>query len=492
MIGKKMISLKTLWTHQRESVERIRRQESPRRLLAFEMGCGKTRTAATAIADHAERLNGRGYVFVVAPKAVVGVWFDELSRPAYSETLAPHLIDSRYRRSDSDRRVDWFASRVAESNCLGRVAVFILNYEMINAGRTKTSKSQAAFEFSQLRPPSGIVYDESHWLANAKSRRSKTAVRIVDVMGPRSLVLCLSGTPFTSSPLSVFTQVRLIDPTVFGKSYFVFEKRHAIYQTVYIAGGKAIKKPTGAVIDNDRIREGFHSVADVVKCADVQSDLPEVVEQVYRFDLSSMSSYRKLERELIAEIDGGIVTIDNALQKFLRLRQLTAGIVKTDDSDATTVDNSRESALAELVDMIRPTTEQPLVVFYEFVEESRQIERVATERGLRYGEISGQNKEALDETTGRMMSSYDIVGVQVNTGTTGIDLTRSSVAIFYRHPVRGHHVFDQAIKRLHRPGQRSTVRVLHLIANETLDEKIYDAIQTQQSVAQKLLTIGDK
>lgn len=487
-----MISTNGLWNHQRESVERLRRQESPRRLLAFEMGCGKTRTAATAIADHADRLKGRGYVFIVAPKAVVGVWFDELSRPAYAQTLAPYLIDRRYRRNDSASRVDWFASRVAESNALGRVAVFILNYEMINAGRTKTSKSQAAFEFSQLRPPSGIVYDESHWLANAKSMRSKTAVRIVDVMGPRSLVLCLSGTPATTSPLSIFTQVRLIDPSVFGKSYFLFEKRHAVFETVYIAGGKSIRKATDVVIDSERIRDGFHAVADVVKCADVQSDLPEVVEQVYRFDLSSIASYRKLEKQLIAKIDGGLITIDNALQKFLRLRQLTAGIVTTDDGEVKTVDDSRQRALAELVEMVRPTAGNPLVVFYEFVEESKQIEQVAIDAGLSYGEISGQRKDALNETNGQMAGAFDVVGVQVNTGTTGINLTRSSVAVFYRHPIRGHHVFDQAVKRLHRPGQTQTVRVLHLLCNETLDETIYGAIRKQQSVASQLLTIGDK
>jgi len=472
-----------LWPHQLSTIKDLRTAPTPRRLLAYEMGCGKTRTASVAMEDDASAGLSE-YYFVVCPKAVTGVWLSELNNDRY-ENLTPYVLDKSYRKLSVAKRHDWLRDRVTYCKIHGRAAVFILNYELISCA--KSSRRQAAGAFALLTPPSGIVFDESHWLANASSVRSKSAVKIVGRMHSAALVLCLSGTPVTTCPLTVFTQAQLINPEVFGDSFYAFRKRHTITETIYAAGGRQVEVAK-EIVGLDEINRGIESIADVVKCADVQKDLPEVINQFIGFDLGCAKQYSELDSELILQVAEGYVTADNALEKFLRLRMLTSGIVTLDD-EVKTIDDSRAGVLSELLQIAQPSAQDqnPVIIFYEFTEELRQIENVCKSLGLTVASISGHDKSGLDIETGKLAEGFDVVAVQLNAGTVGVDLTAASIGIFYRHPIRGWHVLDQAIKRLHRPGQAKPVRCVHISANGTIDEKIYNALIDQRNVADFLI-----
>ena len=469
-----------LWPHQLKTVEGLSAMPLPRRLLAYEMGCGKTRTAASAIEEHA---NGGGYYFVICPKAVTGVWLNELSDKRYKK-LVPVVLDKRYRRLKVPARLNWLKDHATRADANGNSCVFILNYELLNCASNK--RQQAAGMFALGWPPRGIVFDESHWLAGASSARSKSAVKIVGKMDARSLVLCLSGTPVTTCPLSIFTQAKLIKSSVFGESFYAFQKRHTIYKTIYVGGeGRAVPDE---VVGLDIINSGIEEFADVVKCADVQTFLPDVVNQVYSFEIECRKAYDEVKRDCITKFDQGYLTADNALESWLRLRMLTSGIATIDDDETITVDDSRANVLSELLNMAQPSApSNPVIVFYEFKAELKQIESVCRGLALRFGAISGADKSGLHEATGTLAEGFDVVAVQLNAGTVGVDLTAASVCVFYRHPVRGWHVLDQAIKRLHRPGQKNVVRCLHVIASNTIDVQIYNALKDQRNVAEFLI-----
>ena len=67
-----------------------------------------------------------------------------------------------------------------------------------------------------------------------------------------------------------------------------------------------------------------------------------------------------------------------------------------------------------------------------------------------------------------------------------IDLTRARVAIYYSLGLSlGDHLQSQA--RLHRPGQTRTVSYYYLLAENTIDGKVFKALQAKQDVIESLL-----
>ena len=81
------------------------------------------------------------------------------------------------------------------------------------------------------------------------------------------------------------------------------------------------------------------------------------------------------------------------------------------------------------------------------------------------------------------------MGVQIQAGGVGIDLTQASIAIYFSV---GFSLGDylQSLARLHRPGQRHPVTFYHLIATGTVDEKVFKALQDRQEVVANILQGG--
>ena len=80
----------------------------------------------------------------------------------------------------------------------------------------------------------------------------------------------------------------------------------------------------------------------------------------------------------------------------------------------------------------------------------------------------------------------DVVIVQQQAGGLGIDLTRSSVAVYYSisHSLGD---YEQSLARLHRPGQKHCVRYFHLVAIDTIDEAVYEALEDKRDVVESIL-----
>jgi SNF2 family DNA or RNA helicase len=81
-----------------------------------------------------------------------------------------------------------------------------------------------------------------------------------------------------------------------------------------------------------------------------------------------------------------------------------------------------------------------------------------------------------------------VLGVQIQAGGVGVDLTRAAVGIFYSC---GYSLGEylQACARLHRPGQDRSVTLLHLIAEDTIDRQVYEALARREQVVETILAL---
>lgn len=211
------------------------------------------------------------------------------------------------------------------------------------------------------------------------------------------------------------------------------------------------------------------------------------------------------------------LTAANPMVKLLRLQQLTGGVVATDDGVEARVwdtgtDGTKPSpkgeALAGVLDDVGCRTErmtwsalanrgqgayveadpEPVVVFCRFASDLAQVREVVERRGLRYGEISGPRKDGLTRDS-TMSPDVDVVGVQIQAGGTGIELVRARIVVWWSV---GYSLvdFDQAMKRVHRPGQTRPVLNIFLVAKGTADEAVYAALDGRRSTVAQVYRLA--
>lgn len=286
----------------------------------------------------------------------------------------------------------------------------------------------------------------------------------------------LTGTPCPHSPLDIWAQARAIAPGAFEQTYTAFRSRYAVITTA----------PGFPKIIGWQNLDEYQLLLTrfIHDCGDVDLHLPPLTEQVVDVELepSAAKAYAALERDFYAEIERGEVTVGNALTKILRLQQITGGTIKLDDGTEAHVSEAKQKALTDILDDLQG---QNVAVFCRFKSDLLAVRQAAEAARLSYGEISGSTKDGLDDHA-MMRSDLDIVGVQIQSGGVGIDLTRASVGIYYSltHSLGDH---EQSRARLHRPGQHRHTHLLYLVAPGTIDTRIMQALQDKKDVIEAIV-----
>jgi SNF2 family DNA or RNA helicase len=319
-----------------------------------------------------------------------------------------------------------------------------------------------------------LIVDESH---RAKAPGGKFSWFLKALMQRCERRLALTGTPMPHSPLDLYAQARFLSPGVFGTSFTRFRARYAIM------GGYERRQVVGWQ-NMDEFWRKFRLLAYVAKKSDVL-DLPEEVDMVRACTLEPKAQrlHDTLAAQLYAEIEAGEITAANALVKLLRMQQITAGAVKLDTGESEVVSLAKRRALVDLLEDL--PAREPVVVFSRFHQDLDAVEAVATERSLKYAELSGRRKDALDDHA-RMHGDVELCGVQIQSGGLGVDLTRACYSVFWS---TGFSLGDylQARARIHRPGQERPVTHVHLIAEKTIDEKVMTALEARQEVVESIV-----
>lgn len=428
-------------------------------LLAHGMGVGKSWVAVQLIVNRRAQTT-----LILCPLSVLGVWRREIDKHAGADIAVLVLDKGTVAKKAAD--AEKFLDAMRRAN---RPAVIVVNYE--------TAKLGAFAMWSKLVPWDAVVCDESHRIKAHDSQVSKYAA---DVGKQAAWRLCLSGTPMPNGPLDLFGQYRFLDRGIFGSSFHHFRNRYAKLNQMF--PGKV-----DAWINQDEFRERFALLAHRVT-ADEVLDLPEAINIERRVTLGAKAKeiYESLRDDLIADIGSGVVTATNALVRLLRLQQATSGYAVADESrEEIQIDSAKAFALMELLEDIGPA--EPVVVLCVFRHDLATVRKLADSLGLAYGEVSGARKDGVNER-GQMPEGLQVVGVQIRAGGLGIDLTRARYCVLFSV---GFSLgdYDQALARVHRPGQTRTTYYYHLIASGTVDEAVYGALANKREVVEEVLSV---
>eukprot|EP00920_Eleutheroschizon_duboscqi_P012094 GHVT01028981.1.p1 GENE.GHVT01028981.1~~GHVT01028981.1.p1 ORF type:complete len:364 (-),score=19.00 GHVT01028981.1:26-1093(-) len=174
---------------QRDGVNFAIAQEG-RVLIADDMGLGKTIQAITVACYYRRHWP----LLIIVPSSVRFAWRDQFLK--WVPSIDPQEINVMVSGKDK---------------CTSGL-INILSYDMLS----KQQKQLQAANFDI------IIVDESHFLKTAKAVRTQAAVPLLK---KASRVILLSGTPALSRPSELFTQLSVIDSTVFS-NFFEFGIRY--------------------------------------------------------------------------------------------------------------------------------------------------------------------------------------------------------------------------------------------------------------------------
>ena len=450
-----------LWAHQQAAISwALDRHQA---ILNHGMGAGKTRTTL-------EILRGvkATKTLVCCPVAVIPAWQKQVG------LWMPEVRVVALTKGTSKQKDEIVAAALADTTPV----IVVVNYE--TAWRMKS--------LERIRWDA-LVWDEVHRLKAPSGAASRWAGRICKA-NPQARKIALSGTLIPHSVLdlwAIFRAVESPDCPTFGTSYTLHRAKYAVMSN-------GLQKFVVGYRNLDDAHKKLAATTHQVKSADVL-DLPPIVVQDVTVELSPAEArvYRELETDFCAVVEGGTITPANALVQLLRMQQTCGGAVRYDGGDGSLNIVPIPAKAAVLADMLEDLpSDEPVVVFCRFSSDISNVRAAAERLGITVSELSGRARQLDDWQHGKTR----LLVTQIQSGGIGIDLTRASVAWFYS---LGYSLseYEQAVARLHRPGQTKHTHVYHLIATSngraTVDGRVHEALRDRKEVVDVILDgIKDK
>lgn len=421
-------------------------------MLAPEMGTGKSMIAISLLKFWESKKT-----LIVCPHTVIGVWPNQFKK----HSLDTH--DILLLEKDSVEKRGFALAHFLKFK--KKKQVVVVNYDSFWMGKLRGEILDGQFD--------AVIFDECHRLKTPGGKASLFASHLCKKIPKR---LGLSGTPMPHSPRDIYAQGRAIAPEVFGRSKTGFELQYCI------KGGYGNHQVLGYK-NQDEFKINLDSFCFRVSKEEAL-DLPEQVHVTLPFHMEGniREIYKQLERDFYIQLNNGEVTASNALVKLLRLQQITSGFVKDDNGNEIIIGDGKVRLLLTLLNDIPPTI--PVVVFCRFKKDLAVVRDIAVKTGRNHGEVSGSFNDLKRDAT--MPEDIYLLGVQMQSGGVGIDLSRAHIAVFYSVTLsRGE--YEQCLSRLHRPPQINKVTFYHLVARQSVDEKIYRAFERGRDVIEAIL-----
>jgi SNF2 family DNA or RNA helicase len=325
--------------------------------------------------------------------------------------------------------------------------------------------------------PDFIVADESTRIKNPGTKLSKSIHRISKKCSYRMI---LTGSPITQNPLDLFSQYKMLDDNIFGKSFYAFKNYYAVLGFY--------NQPVGYKNMQDLIKKA-HSIAYRVTKEDAL-DLPATIDEIHPVILENKTAkiYRQFVKDSHTELTKGEVAATNILTRILRLQQITGGFIKPDEGghQYERISSAKLEALDDIITSMLESGEK-IVVVARFIPEIKEICKLLEKKKFKYSLIFGETKNRADEINKFQNDKECMVFVgQIQTISMGITLTAASTCVFYSYSYN-YADYIQVKSRIHRIGQTKKCLYIHLVAKNTIDEIILEALRKKEDIAKSVV-----
>ena len=409
-----------LYDHQEKALEQTK--EHNRVAYYLDMGLGKT-----FVGSEKMRILGENMNLVVCQKSKIKDWYNHFKTfyPEYEVVV----FNNQYIGSWTQKKI------------------LIINYDLV--WRREQLLKLRAFT---------LILDESSMIKNSKSKRTSFIMKL----NPKNVIL-LSGTPTGGKYEELLPQIRLLGWDITKRSYY----NHYIITHSFNIGGFPVEKVIG-YRNVDRLKRKLREHGAVFMKTEEVFNLPETRE--IHVGVQTTKAYSAFKKDKLVQLGKKVgeheIVGDTSLTYMLGQRQLAAMY--------------NENKYEELK-TIMESTEDRLIIFYNFNEECRRIKEICNKLGKPVSEVNG----SINDLDNYQNQDNSITLIQYQAGAMGLNLQKANKLIYFSLPLQS-DLFEQSKKRIHRIGQENRCLYYYLITKGSIEEKIYDTLKQRKDFTDRL------
>lgn len=440
-----MLSRSNLHDYQNKAVEFIKARK--RCALFLGLGLGKSPISLTAASDLLEEFEV-SRVLVIAPLRVANsVWAQEAKKWQHTEHLSV---------------------AVATGTEKNRIAALLKNADITTINRENVP--WLVNYYKKKWPFDMVIVDESQSFKNPSSQRFKALKRVLPLT---DYMVLLTGTPSPNGLLDVWSQIYLIDHGVsLGRTMTAYKNRY--FESDFMGYNYTIRKGQDEVIQN-LIQPYTLSME-----AEDYLQMPDRIDMTERVTLPPkiLKQYKEFEKTLLTELDNGeeLEALSAATLANKLLQWASGSTYYGEEGQWVSLHSEKLDALADIVE--RDPTEN-LLVAYNYKTDLIRIKE-------RFPDAVVLDKDP--ETIVRWnRGEIKMLLAHPASASAGLNLQAGGSVMVWFSLTWSLEFYQQFNGRLHRQGQTKPVRIIHIVAEDTIDEKVLSVLSDKDAVQARLL-----
>tara|TARA_R110000803_G_scaffold115507_1_gene184023 strand:- start:54 stop:857 length:804 start_codon:yes stop_codon:yes gene_type:complete len=219
-------------------------------------------------------------------------------------------------------------------------------------------------------------------------------------------------------------------------------------------------------------------------------DLPDYtfMKRIIQLSPEQKKIYQQMKQLALAQLDGKLMTTATALVQLMRLHQITCGHFTADDGTIKDIKNERLTTLMEILTEV----ENKAVIWAHYKHDIKAIVKAIEKQYGKNSYVTYYGETPFEERQNNIKLIQDpnssvrfIIGTP-QTGGYGITLTEANTMIYYSN---GYDLEKrtQSEARINRAGQVRKMTYIDLIAEDTVDEKIVEALVKKMNIANEIM-----
>ena len=461
--------------------------DNPEYMVAADMGVGKTAATLTAFRELLDTMEVN-HILVIAPLLVAEeTWPDEIEAWTHTACLSYEVLTG-----PPDRR-EQRARRLPEVSIINRENIAWLisfwgddwPYDMVAVDEMSSFKSPT----KRNKPTKKVIEDRTNEIVRALPRglssaeiEQKVTRELKKVRGEltRFGALCtvrkfisrfigLTGTPAPNGLLDIWSQYYLLDQgRRLGTSF-------AGYRTRYFDGDYMGYKYT---LKGGAFEKIVHQIEDITVSMRTEdfTDMPPLVYNTIKVRLPKkvMEPYKKFEKTMLLEehdieaVNAGVLTG--------KLLQLANGSVYDEEGQPIEIHDLKLDALERVIE---EAAGAPVLVAYSY-----QFDLEKLRKRFKNAEVVGEAKNVVKRWNN---GEIPILLAHPQSAGHGLNLQYGGCITVWYGLCWSLEYYQQLNKRLHRPGQTSTVFVHHIVAEGTADERVMRVLPEKNATQSALI-----
>lgn len=418
-----------LMQHQQDALEVT--ADLNRVAFYHDMGLGKTFTGSEKMMRIGSPVN-----LIICQKSKINDWCDHLQE-YYDHIIVLDLTN----RKSLQCFMQWSEYPFEDKTLCG-----VVNYE--TAFRRPELLNLNCFT---------LMLDESSLISNENAKRSKFILK----MRPDNVIL-LSGTPTAGKYEKLWSQCKLlgwdISKQAFWKSYV---------ETKWIDVGCFRQEVVTGYKNVGHLKKQLAKHGALFLKTEEVMNLPERVEQ--NIFLKPTKEYKTFRKNNYLCLGDNELIGDNTLTKILYSRQLCGQYHK-----------AKLEAFRDLLE----STEERVLVFYNFTAELDQMRMIVNDLNRPHGAVNGKQRN----TKPYEESENSVTFIQYQAGAMGGNFQKANRIIYFSLPLgKGScDLWEQSKKRIHRIGQDRTCFYYYLLVKDSIEMWNLEALKEGKDFTNEL------